>query len=263
MELRLFQIDAFASEVFRGNPAAVCPLNSWLSDSLLQAIAEENNLAETAFFVPASGGFELRWFTPRLEVDLCGHATLASAHVIFTELQPERESVEFSSRSGPLFVKRSGEVLTMDFPAWSLRNVEQAPSALLEGLRSAPREVLLVTPGTNYFCVYGSEAEVISLRPDFTKLEELHPYGVIVTAPGDKSDCASRYFAPSYGIPEDPVTGSIHSALTPYWASRLKKNKIHARQVSARGGELFCEDKGNRVLISGRAAKYLEGRIFI
>ena len=263
MELRLFQIDAFASEVFRGNPAAVCPLNSWLADRVLQAIAEENNLAETAFFVPASSGFELRWFTPRLEVDLCGHATLASAYVIFSELQRERESVEFSSRSGPLFVRRNGEMLTMDFPAWSLRSVDRAPDALLEGLRTQPREVFLVTMGTNYLCVYGSEAEVLSLRPDFTKLEELHPYGVIVTAPGDHSDCATRYFAPSYGIPEDPVTGSIHSALTPYWANRLKKNKIHARQISARGGELFCEDKGNRVLISGRAAKYLEGTIHI
>jgi len=263
MELRLFQIDAFANEVFHGNPAAVCPLNKWLPDQILQAIAQENNLAETAFFVPSGGQFELRWFTPRLEVDLCGHATLASAYVIFNELEPQRESIEFASRSGPLFVRRNGEMLTMDFPSWSLRTLDKAPTALLDGLRSAPGELFVVTPGTNYFAVYGSEAEVLALRPDFTKLEELHPYGVIVTAPGDHSDCASRYFAPSYGIPEDPVTGSIHSALTPYWAKRLNKKNIYARQVSARGGELFCEDHGDRVLISGKAIKYLDGKIYL
>ncbi|HZE68086.1 MAG TPA: PhzF family phenazine biosynthesis protein [Pyrinomonadaceae bacterium] len=263
MELRIFQIDAFATKVFRGNPAAVCPLEKWLEEDVLQAIAQENNLAETAFFVPSNGGFHLRWFTPRLEVDLCGHATLASAFVIFTELEPQREAAEFASRSGPLYVRRNGDMLTMDFPTWPLRPLEQPPVALLEGLGRAPRELYSVTKGSNYFAVYNSQAEVVSLRPDFAKLEQLHPNGVIVTAPGDNSDCASRYFAPSYGIPEDPATGSIHSALTPFWAKRLNKKSIHARQVSQRGAELFCEDKGDRVLISGQAIKYLEGKIYI
>ena len=263
MELRLFQIDAFTSQVFRGNPAAVCPLAEWLPDEKMQAIAQENNLAETAFFVPRNGGFHLRWFTPRLEVDLCGHATLASAFVLFTELQPERESVEFASRSGPLFVKRNGDILTMDFPTWHLQSLNQPPAELLAGLQNKPREIFFVTSGKNYFAVYDSETEVVALRPDFAKLEQLHPNGVIVTAPGDNSDCASRYFAPSYGIPEDPATGSIHSALTPFWAKRLNKKSIHARQVSERGAELFCEENGDRVLISGRAVKYMEGMIYV
>ncbi len=263
MELRLFQIDAFTSQVFRGNPAAVCPLDEWLPDERMQAIAQENNLAETAFFVPRNGAFQLRWFTPRLEVDLCGHATLASAFVLFTELQPECEAVEFASRSGPLFVKRDGDMLTMDFPTWYLESLKEPPPELLAGLRTKPREIFSVNPGNNYFAVYNSEAEVLALRPDFAKLEQLHPNGVIATAPGDNSDCASRYFAPSYGIPEDPATGSIHSALTPFWAKRLNKKNIHARQVSERGAELFCEDQGERVFISGRAVKYMEGMIFV
>jgi len=263
MELRLFQIDAFASQVFRGNPAAVCPLAEWLPDEKMQEIAQENNLAETAFFVPRNGGFHLRWFTPRLEVDLCGHATLASAFVLFNELHPELESVEFASRSGPLFVRRNGKMLTMDFPTWHLESLEAPPTALLAGLGSKPQEVYSVTSGNNYFAVYSSEAEVVALQPDFAKLETLHPSGVIVTAPGNNSDCSSRYFAPSYGIPEDPATGSIHSALTPFWAKRLNKKEIHARQVSPRGAELFCEDNGNRVLISGYAVKYMEGKIYV
>jgi PhzF family phenazine biosynthesis protein len=263
MEFRLFQIDAFANKIFRGNPAAVCPLSEWLADETLQAIAQENNLAETAYFVPQDDEFHLRWFTPRLEVDLCGHATLASAFVIFTELERTRQVVRFESRSGPLYVKRNGDLLTMDFPAWGLDPCEQPPAALLEGLGKQPLELFSVTPGTNYFAVYGSETEVRSLNPNFTTLEELHPYGVIVTAPGDKADCASRYFVPSYGIPEDPVTGSIHSALTPFWAKRLNKKEIHARQVSSRGGDLFCEDGGERVNISGHAIKYLEGKIYV
>jgi PhzF family phenazine biosynthesis protein len=263
MELTLYQIDAFASEVFKGNPAAICPLEKWLPDAVLQAIAEENNLAETAYFVPNKEGFHLRWFTPRLEVDLCGHATLASAFVIFTELQPALNSVRFDSKSGPLFVNRNGELLTMDFPSWRLETYSDAPRELIEGLGEQPLEIYTALPGTNYFTVFASEAELLSLKPNFSLLEELHPYGVIATAPGDKSDCASRYFAPSYGIPEDPVTGSIHSAITPFWSKRLNKKEIYARQVSARGGELFCEDKGDRVNISGRAVKYLEGKINI
>jgi PhzF family phenazine biosynthesis protein len=263
MELSLYQIDAFATEIFRGNPAAVCPLNKWLPDQTLQDIAQENNLAETAYFVPQNGDFHIRWFTPRLEVDLCGHATLASAFVIFTELQPNRDAVRFESRSGPLFVRRNGKLLTMDFPAWDVAPCENPPAALLEGLGKRPQEIYSVTNRTNYFAVFSSEAEVRGLQPDFGRLAQLHPFGVIVTGPGDNSDCVSRYFVPSYGIPEDPVTGSIHSALTPFWGRRLNKKEIHARQVSQRGGELFCEDKGDRVHISGHAIKYLEGKIEI
>jgi PhzF family phenazine biosynthesis protein len=263
MELRLFQVDAFTSQIFRGNPAAVCPLTQWLPDETLQAIAQENNLAETAYFVPENGEFKLRWFTPRVEVDLCGHATLASSFVLFNDLEPSRQAVRFESRSGPLFVKKNGDLLMMDFPAWRLEPSERPPIALLEGLGKHPGELFVTKPGTNYFAVYESETAVRSLRPNFDRLEELHPYGVIVTARGDKVDCASRYFVPSYGIPEDPVTGSIHSALTPFWGKRLNKKDIHAQQVSARGGDLFCEDRGDRVNISGRAIKYLEGQIYI
>jgi PhzF family phenazine biosynthesis protein len=262
-QLRLFQVDAFATEVFRGNPAAVCPLETWLDDKTLQRIAQENNLAETAFFVPKEGEFHIRWFTPRLEVDLCGHATLASGFVILTELEKERQSVKFESRSGTLGVERNGKLLTMDFPAWRLSPCDAPPAALLEGLGKQPQEVFRVDQGSNYFVVYGSEAEVLDVRPNFALLETLHPHGVIVTAPGNNSDCASRYFAPSYGIPEDPVTGSIHSALVPFWAKRLNKKEIHARQVSERGGDLFCEDRRDRVNISGNAVKYLEGKIYV
>lgn len=263
-ELKLFQIDAFSSRVFAGNPAAVCPLERWLNDKTLQAIAAENNLAETAYFVPkGDDGFHLRWFTPKQEVNLCGHATLASAFVLFTELQPERRSVSFDSRSGPLGVEREGDRLTMDFPTWTLKAVDSPPDALVAGLGKTPAEMYLVSTDDNYFAVYDSEADVRSLAPDFSALETLHPAGVVVTAPGNDADCASRYFAPSWGIPEDPATGSIHCGLVPYWAKRLGKKEIYAHQVSARGGELFCEDKGERVAISGHAVKYLEGTISI
>ena len=262
-ELKLFQIDAFSSRVFAGNPAAVCPLENWLEEKTLQAIAAENNLAETAFFVPKSDGFHLRWFTPRLEVKLCGHATLASAFVLFTELEPSRDSVTFETRSGPLGVRRDGDRLTMDFPAWKLLSVETPPDTLLAGLGKRPAEIYLVDTQDNYFAVYDSEEDVRALTPDFRSLDTLHPAGVVVTAPGKDADCASRYFAPSWGIPEDPATGSIHCGLVPYWAARLGKKEIYAHQVSGRGGELFCEDRGDRVRISGHAVKYLEGMISV
>lgn len=262
-QFRLFQIDTFASDVFRGNPAAVCPLESWLDDATLQAIAQENNLAETSFFIPQGREFHLRWFTPRHEVDLCGHATLAAAFVIFNELDTARQLVRFESRSGSLWVKRDGSLLTMDFPALRMESCENPPQVLLQGLGKPPQEVFVVDADSNYFAIYDSEEEVVSLQPYLGLLEQLHPRGVAVSAVGNRSDCASRYFAPSYGIPEDPVTGSIHCALVPFWAERLKKSHIHARQVSARGGELFCENKGNRVSISGHAIKYLEGNIYI
>jgi len=263
----LFQVDAFTGDVFSGNPAAVCPLDEWLDDTTLQSIAAENNLAETAFFVPVKGretdraDYHLRWFTPKLEVKLCGHATLASAFVVFTELDRESRSVRFDSQSGVLTVERDGDRLSMDFPAWKPKPVAIVPEALLKGLGRTPSEVLVVEPDRNYYAVFESESDVRAIRPDFERLSELHPHGVVVTAPGDSSDCASRYFVPSWGVPEDPVTGSIHCGLVPYWAARLDSPRIHARQVSERGGDLFCEDRGDRVSISGRAVRYLEGSI--
>jgi PhzF family phenazine biosynthesis protein len=261
--LRLFQIDAFADQVFRGNPAAVCPLRAWLDDAILQAIAQENNLAETAFFVANGDSFELRWFTPRCEVGLCGHAALAAAFVLFREMGFARESIRFDSRSGPLDVRLDRDLLSMDFPSLPTIACPDPPASLLEGLGTTPKEVLYVTSDTNYFAIYGSEQDVRAIRPNLSRLEQLHPYGIAVSSPGERSDCASRYFAPGYGIPEDTVTGSIHCALVPYWAKQLNKTKIHARQVSERGGQLFCEFVKDRVRISGYAVQYLEGLIHL
>jgi predicted PhzF superfamily epimerase YddE/YHI9 len=261
--LRLYQIDAFASKVFRGNPAAVCPLPTWLDDSILQATAEENNLSETAFFVPKGGVYDLRWFTPRYEVDLCGHATLAAAFVILTELGAKDSRVCFESCSGPLDVVQDGRRLCMNFPALTMIPCPDPPTALLDSLNILPKEVFRVAEDTNYFAIYGREEDVKAIKPSLSGLERLHPYGVAISAPGQESDCVSRYFAPSYGIPEDPVTGSIHCALVPYWAKQLSKKEIYARQLSRRGGELFCELAGNRVRIAGYAAKYLEGEIYL
>lgn len=262
-KLQLFQIDAFATSLFKGNPAAVCPLDIWLDDSMLQAIAQENNLSETAFFVPQGDDYHIRWFTPVHEAPLCGHATLASAFVVFTELDPRRQSVRFESKSGTLEVTREDSLLRMDFPAFQMEPCQHPPDSLLKGLGKQPQAVYRVEADPNYYAILETEAEIHALQPNLSLLEEVDPYGVVVTAPGQNSDCVSRYFAPSYGIPEDPVTGSIHSALVPYWAKQLNKSKIHAHQASARGGELFCEDRGDRVSIGGYAVKYLTGTIFI
>ena len=263
--LSIFQVDAFATEIFAGNPAAVCPLDTWCEDRLLQAIAAENNLAETAFFGPECDGefdYRLRWFTPVVEVELCGHATLACAHVIFTELDSSTNSVVFSSRAGKLTVSRDNGLLDMDFPAWQVENTAP-PQALLDGLGQEPEAVYVDSEHPNYYVVYPDEKTVRAVNPNFGLLQELHPFGVAITAPGIQSDFASRYFAPSYGIDEDSVTGSIHSALTPYWSARLGKDSLHARQVSERGGELFCVNAGERVHIAGRAVTYLKGQITI
>lgn len=266
-ELKIYQIDAFAAELFRGNPAAIVPLEEWLGDEKMQSIAAENNLAETAFFVPDEAGFHLRWFTPTQEVNLCGHATLAAAFVVFNELAYRGPKIKFSTLSGTLEVKRDDDrgsaMLSMDFPRRATRECESVPDLLPRGLGAAPREVLVADDDTNYYAVYASESEVRQVRPDFSLLEKLHPYGVSITAPGDEVDFVSRYFAPSYGIPEDPVTGSTHCALTPYWAGKLSKSKMRARQISSRVGELFVEDHAGRVAIAGRAVKYLDGIIFV
>ncbi len=261
MRLPLYQIDAFTGSLFRGNPAAVMPLEEWLRDEVMQAIAAENNLAETAFFRPAEedGVFELRWFTPTVEVPLCGHATLATAFVLMTEIDDELDEVVFETRSGRLGVSRSGDLYALDFPSARLRPA-QASEALTEALGARPAAVL---KEKNWLMVFESEAEIAALQPDFRAMVAAlgsEGLGVICTAPAadSRADCVSRYFAPAHGIDEDPVTGSAHCMLVPYWAQQLGKPDIHALQISKRGGELFCRDRRDRVEIAGRAVKFME-----
>ena len=249
MKLRQFQVDAFATRPFSGNPAAVCPLDAWLDEGLMQAIAEENHLSETAFFVPSERGFHLRWFTPASEVDLCGHATLATAHVLFEHMGHAAPSITFETRSGDLIVTRHAQGLTMDFPACPPQPCE-APEALIAGLGAAPLEVLA---DGDYIAVFENEADIRAIHPDLSTLSKLDRRGIIVTARGETHDFVSRFFAPKLGIPEDPVTGSAHCELVPYWAGKLGKTIFQARQVSPRGGELLCELKGHRVLLTGQA----------
>lgn len=257
MKLPIYQVDAFASEPFTGNPAAVVPLQRWLSDVQMQAIAEENNLSETAFFVAEEEGYRIRWFTPADEVDLCGHATLASAFVLFTELGHPGAVVQFQSRSGLLSVTRNDHLFMLDFPSQPPAPVT-APELLLKGLGRQPAECLVEE---DYMAVFDSEEEVAELSPDFDALGRLDRRGVIVTAPSEQYDFIARFFAPALGVPEDPVTGSAYTHLAPYWSDRLGKGRLHARQISARGGEVICEQQGDRVLISGQALKFMQGEI--
>lgn len=257
MKIKQYQVDAFASRAFEGNPAAVCPLESWLDDSLLQAIAEENNLSETAFFVPSENGFKLRWFTPVNEVDLCGHATLATAHVIFEILGYSKQVITFETRSGELFVKKKGESLEMNFPA-CIPTLCELSETLAKGLGQRPIEVLAAD---DYLAVFDSEATIRAITPNQALLSQLDLRGVIITAPGTDVDFVSRFFAPKFGIPEDPVCGSAHCELAPYWASKLGKNILTAKQVSRRGGDITCEVKADRVFLSGRAVTFMEGEI--
>lgn len=260
MTIPIYQVDAFTENLFGGNPAAICPLDEWLPAPQMQKIAAENNLAETAFFIPLGNDFELRWFTPELEIDLCGHATLATAHVLFTIMGYEREVIHFHTlKAGTLSVHRNGDKYMMDFPS-RLPEATATPPGLLEAIGGNPVEVLR---SRDYFLVYETEAEVLSLDPDFFALEKIDSIGFIATAPGDNSDFVSRFFAPSAGINEDPVTGSAHCNLIPYWANRLGKENMHAFQVSERRGELWCQLKGDRVLMSGKAVTYLKGEIFV
>lgn len=258
MRVPIYQIDAFTSELFRGNPAAVCPLEQWLPDNVMQKIAAENNLAETAFFVQTGDGYQLRWFTPKVEVDLCGHATLASAYVIARILKPGTRTIRFDSRSGPLNVSVEGELIRLDFPADPPQRVA-SPIGLEQALGFKPQEAL--TSRIKYLLVVATGGEVRKVMPDMGALMKLDSSGVIVTAPDEDCDFVSRFFAPRLGVPEDPVTGSAHCVLVPYWAAKLGKGKLHARQLSVRGGELFCEARGERVWIAGKAIKYLEGYI--
>ena len=264
MKHPFYWVDAFASEVFKGNPAAVVALEKWLPDTQLQGIAFENGLAETAFLVrTGESRFDLRWFTPTVEVLLCGHATLASAHVLWAELGQAGEKVTFDSRSGPLKVTRQRDRYELDFPARPAATIDELPAELMAGLRSSPGHMALHAESRYYLCVYDCAAAVRAIQPKFDQLAALGPVCVIVSAPGDDCDFVSRFFAPGIGVPEDPVTGSAHCTLIPYWAARLGKHSLHARQLSARGGELWCELRGNRVGMAGKAVLYLRGEIVI
>jgi PhzF family phenazine biosynthesis protein len=260
MRLPIYQVDAFTDRIFAGNPAAVVPLEDWLQDATLQSIAAENNLAETAFFVRRGDAYALRWFTPAIEVDLCGHATLASAHVIFRFIEPERRRVTFETRqAGTLTVTRQGDELAMDFPSWPPKQAD-APAGFVSALGRNPTEVLV---SRDWLAVYERATDIAAIKPDFAALRRLDR-AVIVTAPGgDGVDFVSRFFAPGAGIDEDPVTGSAHCQLIPYWANRLGQTRLAARQISPRGGALTCALEGDRVTIAGQAQLYLEGTITV
>lgn len=261
MKAQLYQVDAFADRVFEGNPAAVVPLAAWPGDAVMQAIAAENNLAETAFFAPEGEGYRLRWFTPTVEVDLCGHATLASAHVLFAHLGHAKPDIRFETRSGTLVVKRDGDLLAMDFPAAAPKPYP-APDAIADALGAKP---LVWLKTSNLMAVFGAEAEVAALEPDFPMLGRLLAplnAGLIATAPGSGGiDFVSRFFAPVHGIDEDPVTGSAHCTSVPYWAKKLGKSELVARQISKRGGTVWCTNAGERVILRGRCADYMKAEI--
>jgi PhzF family phenazine biosynthesis protein len=259
MKLKVYYVDAFTDRLFSGNPAAVCPLNGWLPDETMQNIAMENNLAETAFFVKENGKFSIRWFTPSVEVDLCGHATLASALVLFNYENHSGDEVVFNSpRSGILTVKRDGDQLTLDFPTDKYEWANLSPE-LIACFNSQPQEAY--RGKTDYMLVFNSEEEITRIVPDLNAIARLKVRGVIVTAPGTESDFVSRFFAPQSGVNEDPATGSAHTTLTPYWANRLAKNDLTAIQLSSRRGQFKCYYNGERVMISGQGRTYMKGEI--
>jgi PhzF family phenazine biosynthesis protein len=261
MRTAIFKLDAFASKVFAGNPAAVMPMKSFPAEATMQAIAAENNLSETAFLVPEGGDYRLRWFTPKVEVPLCGHATLASAAVVMERLEPGRERVVFQTASGPLEITRTNAGYVMNFPARPSKPLS-LPVGLVEGLRTTPSEVLVNS--FNYMAVLNSLEALHALAPDMATIARLDRPGVIVTAPSEGDyDFVSRYFAPAKGIAEDPVTGAAHCMLAPYWAKRLSKSVLCAYQASPRGGEMICRVKGDRVELEGRCVFYLEGEVEI
>ena len=259
MKIPFHQIDAFATQVFAGNPAGVCLLDEWLPDNTMQSIAAENNLSETAFLVQRKDLYDLRWFTPEVEIDLCGHATLASGHAIFEFRDRGARRVEFRSKNGRLSVERKEDLLFLDFPARKPVPCH-VPEDLAAILGAAPTQVLA---SRDLMAVFDDENAVRTLNPDLERVTKLDTFALIVTAPGRNSDFVSRFFAPGAGIPEDPVTGSAHRTLIPYWAERLGKKELHAFQLSRRGGELFCRDRGERVSIGGRCVTYLSGTITV
>jgi PhzF family phenazine biosynthesis protein len=259
MDIRFYHIDTFTGRIFSGNPAGVCFLNAWVEDTILQSIAVENNLPETAFLVRSGNHYELRWFTPRVEIDLCGHGTLASAFAVFEYVNPDARRLDFQTKSGRLSVERQGELLIMDFP--SRKPVPCQPPDKIEEILGIPPSRTL--RARDLLVVYEEEEQVRRLKPDMARVAALDCFAVIVTAPGENSDFVSRFFAPGAGIPEDPVTGSAHCTLIPYWSERLGKKELYALQLSERGGELFCADRGERVAIGGRAVTYMSGTIRI
>ena len=262
MNLTIYQVDAFTTEVFGGNPAAVCPLTEWLPAETMQKIALENNLSETAFFVKNGDVYEIRWFTPTIEVNLCGHATLASAFVIFNHLGETSNVIKLhSDRSGALSVEKQGDRLVLDFPAYGVNEIV-IDQGLVEAVGKMPLQNW-ETQGNMVLMLFENEADIAALAPDMSALARIEFDEVIVTARSDSADFVSRMFAPRIGIPEDPVTGAIHCSLIPFWAERLGKTELFARQISARGGELFCELAGKRVKIGGNAALYLKGEIYV
>lgn len=262
MTLPIYQVDAFTSKLFGGNPAAVMPLKEWLSDELMQKIAAENNLSETAFYVKTAIGFHIRWFTPAIEVNLCGHATLATAFVIFNIEKYQEDTIAFESKSGILKVKKEEDWLVLDFPKQEIQPAE-APDGLLEGIGKKPVEIHRASD--DYFLVYKSEKDVAEISPNHHLLKQVKARGIIVTAPSKskKLDFVSRFFAPGSGIDEDPVTGSAHTKLVPYWAAKLNKTELTAEQISARKGFLKCTLIGNRVLMAGKGKLYLKGKVKI
>jgi PhzF family phenazine biosynthesis protein len=259
MEIPLYQIDAFTGRVFGGNPAAVCPLDKWIDDDLMQKIAEENNLSETAFFVKSGKGYEIRWFTPAIEIELAGHPTLAAAYVIFNYCGHGSDDIRFSSKSGELTITKDTDLIRMNFPAMVAAAAGES-KVLESALGKKPVELYKTR---DFLAVFDTEEDIMAIEPDFRMLKTLDCVGTIITAPGRQADFVSRFFAPAEGINEDPVTGSAHSTLIPYWARRLKKDSMHAYQLSKRGGELFCRFLGDRVEISGRAVPYMKGIISI
>ncbi len=264
MRITLYHVDAFAARPFAGNPAAVCPLNRWLDDDFLLKVAAENNLSETAFFVSGGDHYDLRWFTPRCEVELCGHATLASGFVVLNLLRPDLDTVRFETRhSGRLTVCKDGGLFSMDFPALPPVPCANPPEDLMRALGPGQSPLEVVEANETYIAVYDTESAIREVRPDFSRLERLHPFTMGLTAAGDEVDFVSRYFAPSYGVPEDPVTGSVHCILTPYWARRLDKKQLHAQQLSERGGEIWCEAAGERVILKGAAVLTLQGSLLL
>ncbi len=260
MELDIYKADAFAEQAFSGNPAAVVPLEKWLPDDLMQNIAKENNLSETAFFIPDKNGFHIRWFTPAAEVQLCGHATLATAHILFNHLHYNQQSIHFNSLSGILKVKKENEILILDFPASPVNEI-----TIPENIRTAFNiEPLKCYEGReDIMLVFKDENDILNLVPDFAKILASKIRGIIATAASNKYDFVSRFFAPAFGINEDPVTGSAHTMLIPYWSEKLQKTEMIARQVSKRGGTLYCKSAGERVEIGGKATTFLVGKIFV
>jgi PhzF family phenazine biosynthesis protein len=261
--MTLYQVDAFTDKLFHGNPAAVIPLDKWIDDELMQKIAMENNLSETVFFAPSGNhgiDYDIRWFTPELEINLCGHATLASAYVLFNILGYKKSQINFHSQSGRLNVCKEKDMILLDFPSWPPEKMNEYPNELIASLGNP--EILGVYKNRDYVVELIDENAVKKCNPDFSLMQKANGF-IMITAPGKEVDFVSRFFAPAGGIPEDPVTGSAHSQLIPFWSYKLGKNKMTAKQLSKRGGDIYCENKGDRVIMGGNCVFYMKGEIHI